>query len=79
MTKLLEEALEEVRTLPEDEQDRVAHALIAFMRERHDYTFGDGQSPGSTTRWRKPTAASSRAAQTCGRFLAARYEGERHA
>jgi hypothetical protein len=46
MTKLLEEALEEVRTLPEDEQDRVAHALIAFMRERHDYTFDDGRVAG---------------------------------
>ena len=39
MTKLLEEAVEELRSLPEDEQDRAARALLDFTRERHDYTF----------------------------------------
>jgi hypothetical protein len=34
MTQLLEEAVDAVRTLPEDEQDRAAEALIAFARER---------------------------------------------
>jgi hypothetical protein len=34
MTQLLEEAVEAVRTLPEDEQDRAAQALIEFARER---------------------------------------------
>jgi hypothetical protein len=46
MTKLLEEAVEEVRSLPEDEQDRAAQALIAFARERADYTFNDEQIAG---------------------------------
>jgi phage-related protein len=36
MTKLLEDAVEELRTLPEDEQDRAAQALLAFARDRHD-------------------------------------------
>ena len=34
MTKLLEEAVEELRALPEDEQDQAAQALLAFARER---------------------------------------------
>jgi hypothetical protein len=34
MTKLLEDAVAEVRALPEDEQDRAAQALIMFARER---------------------------------------------
>ena len=38
MKQLLEEAIEEVRTLPEDEQDRAAQALIAFARERLEDT-----------------------------------------
>ena len=46
MTKLLEEAVEELRALPEDEQDRAAQALIAFARERADYTFNDEQIAG---------------------------------
>lgn len=46
MTKLLEEAVEELRTLPEDEQDRAAHALLAFARERHDYSFTADQVDG---------------------------------
>jgi hypothetical protein len=46
MTKLLEEAVEELRTLPEDEQDRAAQALLAFARERHDYNFDDEQIAG---------------------------------
>jgi hypothetical protein len=36
MTKLLEEAVEELRSLPEDEQDRAARALLDFTRERHE-------------------------------------------
>jgi hypothetical protein len=46
MTKLLEEALDEVRGLPKDEQDRAAQALIAFARERSDYTFDAEQIAG---------------------------------
>jgi hypothetical protein len=46
MTKLLEEAFEELRTLPEDEQDRAAQALLAFARERHEYSFDDEQIVG---------------------------------
>jgi hypothetical protein len=46
MTKLLEEAVEELRTLPEDEQDRAAQALLAFTRERHEYSFDDEQIAG---------------------------------
>ena len=32
MTKLLEDAVADVRELPEDEQDRVARELRAFLR-----------------------------------------------
>jgi hypothetical protein len=49
MTNLLEEAVEELRTLPEDEQDRAAHALLAFARERHDYQLDDGPIAGQRT------------------------------
>jgi hypothetical protein len=34
MTMLLEEAVDIVRTLPEDEQDRAAQALLALAEER---------------------------------------------
>jgi len=37
MTKLLEEAVALIGTLPEGEQDRVAKALLAFAHERTDY------------------------------------------
>lgn len=46
MTKLLQAAVEELRALPEDEQDRAAQALIEFARERHDYSFDDDQIAG---------------------------------
>jgi len=46
MTKLLEEAVEELKTLPEDEQDRAARALLDFTRERHDYSFDTDQIAG---------------------------------
>lgn len=46
MTKLLEAAIEEVRTLPENEQNQAAQALMAFARERHDYSFEDEQIAG---------------------------------
>ena len=46
MTKLLEEAVEELRTLPEEEQDRAARALLDFTREHHDYTFDTDQIAG---------------------------------
>ena len=39
MTKLLEEVVEEVRDLPEDEQDRVAQALLMFLREWQDHVY----------------------------------------
>jgi hypothetical protein len=37
MTSLREEVVEEVRDLPEDDQERVAQALIAFLRDLQDY------------------------------------------
>ena len=39
MTKLSEGAVAQVRTLPDDEQDRAAEALLAFAQDRGDYTF----------------------------------------
>jgi hypothetical protein len=36
MTKLLGEAVEQLRALPEDEQDRAACAFIAYVHERHE-------------------------------------------
>jgi hypothetical protein len=39
MTGLLEEALDAVRELPEDEQDRAAQALLAFARERTEQSW----------------------------------------
>ena len=38
MTKLLQEAVAEVSTLPEDEQNRAAQVLLAFARDRSTYT-----------------------------------------
>jgi hypothetical protein len=46
MTTLLEEAVAELRTLPEDEQDRAAAALVAFTRDRQDYTLSMEQIEG---------------------------------
>ena len=37
MTKLLETVVADVRDLPEDEQDRVAQALITFLHDLQDY------------------------------------------
>jgi len=36
MTKLLREVVADVSTLPEDEQDRVAEALVVILRELQD-------------------------------------------
>ena len=36
MSKLLEEVIEDVRTLTREEQDRVARALIALLRGSQD-------------------------------------------
>ena len=46
MTKLLEEAVAELQTLPEGEQNRAAAALLAFARDRRDYTFNPEQIEG---------------------------------
>ena len=46
MTKLLEEAVAELRTLPEDEQDRAAAALLAFARDQQDYKLSMEQIEG---------------------------------
>jgi len=46
MTKLLEEAVALLGTLPEDEQDRAAHVLLAFTRERSEYTLDAEQLAG---------------------------------
>ena len=37
MTKLLEEVVEDVRALPDEEQERVAQALLMFLRNLQDY------------------------------------------
>lgn len=36
MTNLVEEVIADIRSLPEDEQDRVAEAVLAFMHDLHD-------------------------------------------
>lgn len=36
MTKRLEEVVADLRDLPADEQDRIAHALIAFLHELNE-------------------------------------------
>jgi hypothetical protein len=41
MTKLLDEAVVLLGTLPEGEQDRAAKVLLAFALERTDYALGD--------------------------------------
>lgn len=46
MTKLLEEAVAQVRTLPEEEQDRAAEILFALAHERPDYTLDAEQIEG---------------------------------
>jgi len=46
MTKLLEEAVAQVQTLPEDEQDRAAEVLLAFAHDRRDYNFDAEQIAG---------------------------------
>ena len=38
MTKRLEEVVADVRELPEEEQDRVADALLTFLTELQDDT-----------------------------------------
>jgi hypothetical protein len=39
MTKRLEEVVSDVRQLPEDEQDRVAEAVLTFLRGWQDDTW----------------------------------------
>ncbi len=46
MTKLLEEAVAQVRTLPVEEQDRAAEVLLALTRDRRSYTFSSEQIEG---------------------------------
>jgi hypothetical protein len=46
MTKLLEEAVAQLQTLPEDEQDRAAEVLLAFAQDRRDYTLDAEQIDG---------------------------------
>jgi hypothetical protein len=46
MTKLLEEAVAQVRTLPIEEQDRAAEVLLAFARDRRAYSFAGEQIEG---------------------------------
>ena len=46
MTKLLEKAMAELRTLPEDEQDRAAEVHLAFAHDRRDYTLDAEQIQG---------------------------------
>ena len=36
MTKLLEQAIEQVRNLTEDEQDEAAEILLSLMAKRHE-------------------------------------------
>ena len=46
MTKLLEEALARVQTLPDDEQDRAAQVLIALAADTRPYSLSDAQIAG---------------------------------
>ena len=47
MTKLLEEAIAHIQTLPEEEQNRAAEVLlIAFSKDERDYNFTDEQIAG---------------------------------
>lgn len=46
MTKLLEEAVARVQTLPEEEQDRAAEALIVFATDNRSYTLTPEQVAG---------------------------------
>ena len=39
MTKLLDTVVADVRDLPADEQDRIAKALLTFLREWEDDTW----------------------------------------
>ena len=39
MTKRLEEVVADVRELPEEEQDRVAEAVLTLLRELQDETW----------------------------------------
>jgi hypothetical protein len=43
MTKLLEDAIATVRTLPEEEQDAVADAMFAHLAGREDYRLTEEQ------------------------------------
>jgi hypothetical protein len=43
MTKLLEDAIATVRTLPEEEQDAVADAMFAYVAGRGDYRLTEEQ------------------------------------
>lgn len=46
MTKLLEEAVAQVRTLPAEEQNRAAEVLMVFARDRRGYTLTVEQIEG---------------------------------
>jgi hypothetical protein len=76
--QLLEEALEHVRTLPEDEQDRVADALIAFTRECHDYSFDDGEIAGIHHAMAQADRGEFATGAEMRTFSITRYEGPRH-
>jgi hypothetical protein len=36
MTKLFQQVVEDIRTMPAEDQDRVAEAVLAFLREWQD-------------------------------------------
>ena len=74
----LEEAVAELRTLPEDEQDRAAATLLAFTRDRRITRSLWSRSRAFNTLWARPTGESSQATNVCARFSAARYEHPRH-
>ena len=78
MTKLLEEAVEELRTLPEEEQDRAAQALLAFARERHDYTLDDVQVAGIHHAMGQADRGEFASDAEVRGISVARYEGARH-
>ena len=46
MTKLLEEAVAQVLTLPVEEQERAAEVLLALARDRRSYTLTPEQIDG---------------------------------
>jgi len=61
MTKLLEDALAALRTLPADEQNSIAHAVLRLTGQ-------DDEPPAALTSQERAAIAASRAAAARGEF-----------